>query len=131
MKRNILTKQVKTLSATAAVLLAYVVSFPAGIAAETGGVNAYDNAGSGYHVPQTHDSSAPPVSSARAPALVRDPDASKGGVNAFTETGAGNHVPTTHDAAAPQVSRLPAPALVRDAPATGWRYGEIGNSIQR
>ena len=51
MKRNKLT-QVKTLSATAAVLLAYGLSVPAGIAAQTGGVDAQDEIGGSYQVPQ-------------------------------------------------------------------------------
>lgn len=71
MKRNKLTRQVKTLSATAAVLLAYGLSVPAGIAAQTGGVNAQDGIGSGYHVPQTHDANMPPVSTAPLPARDR------------------------------------------------------------
>ena len=58
MKRNKLTRQVKTLSATAAVLLAFGLSGCAGIAAQTGGVNAYTEIGSGYHQPSTHDANA-------------------------------------------------------------------------
>lgn len=52
MKRNKLIRQVKTLSATAAVLLAYGLSVPAGIAAQTGEVNAQDEIGGSYQVPQ-------------------------------------------------------------------------------
>jgi len=71
MKRNKLTRQVKTLSATAAVLLAFGLSGCAGIAAQTGGVNAYTEIGSGYHQPSTHDANAPPVSMAPLPARDR------------------------------------------------------------
>ena len=120
MKRNKLTRQVKTLSATAAVLLAYGLSVPAGIAAQTGGVNVQDQLGTGYHSPLTHDANAKPVSTAPLPARDRVAalPASAGGVNAFDEIGSGYHVPLTHDANAKPVSTAPAPASVRALPAS-------------
>ena len=115
MKRNILTKQVKTLAATAAVLAAYGLSFPAAIAAATGPANAQTDVGSGYHVPQTHDPAAPPVS--RAPlhtghSFVTAAFGSEGQVNAQSDVGDVYHVPQTHDGAAPPVSRASAPPFV-------------------
>ncbi len=117
MKRNKLTRQVKALSATAAVLLACGLSVSAGIAAQTGGVNAFDEIGSGYHVPQAHDVNAKPVSAAPLPARDRTAalPASAGGVNAFDEIGSGYHVPQTHDANATPVSMAPLPARDRAA----------------